>query len=56
MDISSDKLTKSEYGYGKETLKVWFGSVLWHINHYRLFDAKFLLYVYIKYMISKHIL
>ena len=35
---------------------VWFGLVLWHINHFRLFNAKFFLYIYIKYMISKHIL
>ena len=35
---------------------IWFGWVLWHINHYRLFDAKSSLYIYIKYMICKHIL
>ena len=35
---------------------IWFGWVLWHINHCRLFNAKFFLYIYIKYMISKYIL
>ena len=34
----------------------WFGLVLWHINHYRLFNAKSFLYIYIKYMIFEHIL
>ena len=29
---------------------VWFGLVLWHIKHFRLFNAKFSLYIYIKYM------
>ena len=33
-----------------------FGLVLWHINHYRSFNAKSFLYLYIKYMICKHIL
>ena len=28
---------------------IWFGWVLWHINHYRLFKAKSFLYVYVKY-------
>ena len=27
---------------------IWFGLVLWHINHYRLFNAKSSLYIYIK--------
>ena len=27
----------------------WFGLVLWHINHCGLFNAKFSLYIYIKY-------
>ena len=26
------------------------GLVLWHINHYRLFNAKSSLYIYIKYI------
>ena len=31
---------------------VWFGLVLWHINHCRVFNAKFFFYIYIKiYMI-----
>ena len=34
----------------------WFGLVLWHIDHCRSFKAKSFLYMYIKYMISKHIL
>ena len=34
---------------------LWFGWVLWHINHCRLFNAKSF-YTCIKYMISKHIL
>ena len=29
---------------------VWFGWVLWHINHCWLFNAKFSLYIYIKYI------
>ena len=29
---------------------VWFGLVLWHINHCRLFNAKSSLYIYIKYI------
>ena len=29
---------------------VWFGWVLWHINHCRLFNAKSSLYKYIKYI------
>ena len=29
---------------------IWFGWVLWHINHYRLFNAKSSLYKYIKYI------
>ena len=33
-----------------------FGSVLWHINHCRSFNTKFLLYMYNKFMISKPIL
>ena len=32
---------------------IWFGLILWHINHCRLFNAKFLLYIYIEYMILK---
>ena len=27
-----------------------FGWVLWHINHCRLFNAKYCLYIYIKYI------
>ena len=29
---------------------IWFGWVLWHINHCWLFNAKFCLYIYIKYI------
>ena len=29
---------------------IWFGLVLWHINLYKLFNAKFSLYIYIKYI------
>ena len=29
---------------------IWFGWFLWLINHYRLFDAKSSLYIYIKYI------
>ena len=29
-------------------LNIWFGWVLWLINHSRLFNAKFVLYIYIK--------
>ena len=35
---------------------VWFGLALCYINHCRLLNAKSFLYIYIKYMISKHIL
>ena len=28
----------------------WFGLVLWHINHCRLFNAKSSLFIYIKYI------
>ena len=35
---------------------VWFGLVLWHINHCMLFKSQIFLYIYIKYIISKHIL
>ena len=29
---------------------IWFGWVLWHINHCRLFNAKFYLCIYIRYI------
>ena len=29
---------------------IWFGWILWHINHCRLFNAKSSLYIYIKYI------
>ena len=29
---------------------IWFGWVLWHINHYGLFHDKSSLYIYIKYI------
>ena len=29
---------------------IWFGWVLWHINHCRLFNAKSCLYIYIQYI------
>ena len=35
---------------------VWFGLVLWHIKHGRLFNAKSSLYIYIKYIRSVNIL
>ena len=35
---------------------IWFCFVLWHINHCRSSNFKSLLYVYIKYMITEHIL
>ncbi len=28
---------------------IWFGLVLWHINHYKLFNAKCSLCIYIEY-------
>ena len=34
----------------------WFGLLLWHINRFRLFNAKYFLYIYIEYMIFKQIL
>ena len=30
---------------------IWFGWVLLHINHYKLFNAKFSLYIYIQYIL-----
>ena len=30
---------------------IWFGWVLWHINHCRLFNTKSSLYTYIKYIV-----
>ena len=30
--------------------RIWFSWVLWHINHYRLFNVKSFLYIYIKYI------
>ena len=30
--------------------RIWFSWVLWHINYCRLFNAKFSLYIYIKYI------
>ena len=37
---------------------IWFGLVLGHINHCRLFNAKFSIYIYIKfvYKVFSHIL
>ena len=35
--------------------EVCFDLVLWHINHWELFNVKSFLYIYIKYKISKHI-
>ena len=35
---------------------VWSGMVLWHINHCKLFNAKYFLYICITYMNYKHIL
>ena len=35
-------------------LMTWFGLVLWHISHYRLFNAKSCFYIYIKYMICRY--
>ena len=35
---------------------IWFGWVLWDIKHCRLLNTKSILYIYIKYMISEHIL
>ena len=37
-------------GLGFMAYMIWFGLVLWHINHSRLFNAKSSLYVYIKYV------
>ena len=40
----------------QDLVVVWFGLVLWHINRYRSYNAKSILYIYIKFMISKYIL
>ena len=34
----------------RDIYMVWFGLVLWHINQYRLFNAKSCLFIYIKYI------
>ena len=44
------------YFQNKTLRKGMVGWVLWNINHCRLFNAKSSLYIYIKYMICKHIL
>ena len=39
--------------WGREKISakfIWFGLVLWHINHCRLFNAKSSLYIYVKYI------
>ena len=41
---------KEEKDKKKKKKKNWFGWVLWHINHCRLFNAKSFLYIYIKYI------
>ena len=38
------------YTYILNIYMIWFGWVLWHINHCRLFNAKSFLYIYIKYI------
>ena len=35
---------------------IWFGLILWHINHCRLFNAKFSLNIYIKYILFSLVL
>ena len=37
-------------------IMVWFDLVLWYNNHCRSVNAKSILYLFIKYMISEHIL
>ncbi len=41
--------------YTWDIYMIWFGWVLWYINHCRLFNAKSSLYIYIKYLICTHI-
>ena len=36
--------------FKKRIYRIWFGWVLWHINHCTLFNAKSSLYIYIKYI------
>ena len=38
------------YTYILNIYRIWFGRVLWHINHCRLFNAKSFLYIYIRYI------
>ena len=38
------------YTYILDIYMFWFGWVLWHINHCRLFNAKSSLYIYIRYI------
>ena len=42
--------------FNQNTVQTLFSLVLWHINHCRLFNAKSFLHIYIKHMISLHIL
>ena len=40
-------MPNSLYTHIYEIYIIWFGWVLWHLNHCRLLDAKFSLYTYI---------
>ena len=42
-------MPNSLYTYIYQIYMIWFGWVLWHINHCSLFNAKSSLYIYIKY-------
>ena len=44
---------KHDYHYPRASMLIWFGEVLWHINHCRLFNAKSSLYIYNKWRINK---
>ena len=44
----TNKQTKE--GEGEAIILVYFGLVLWHINHFRLFNASSSLYIYINYI------
>ena len=44
-------MPNSLYTYILNIYMIWFGWLLWHINHCRLFNAKSSLYIYIKYIL-----
>ena len=44
-ELGRNKEQKKERKKEKQRKMVWFSLVLWHINHCKLFNAKFILYI-----------